>query len=70
MLGTCILPDKSRDKMCLLYLQTLENVKNYAFGAAMLAHLQNAIEDFSESLKGKRFVGDAAFLTVNINFMS
>ncbi|KAL6297246.1 hypothetical protein ACE6H2_005388 [Prunus campanulata] len=69
VLGTCILPDKSRDKVCLMYLHTLENVdnvKNYAFGAAMLAHLQNAIEDFSESPRSKRFCGDAAFLTVAI----
>ncbi|VVA20276.1 PREDICTED: serine/threonine-phosphatase 7 [Prunus dulcis] len=67
VLRTCILPDKSRDKVWLLYLHnTLENVKTYAFGAAMLAHLQNAIEDFSESPKSKRFVGDAAFLTVAI----
>ncbi|BBN69435.1 hypothetical protein Prudu_944S000100 [Prunus dulcis] len=66
VLGACILPDKSRDKVWLLYLHTLENVdnvKNYAFGAAMLAHLQNAIEGFSESPKSKRFCGDAAFLT-------
>ncbi|CAL8997675.1 unnamed protein product [Prunus brigantina] len=69
LLGACILPDKSRDKVCLMYLHTLENVdnvKNYAFGAAMLAHLQNAIEGFSESPKSKRFCGDAAFLTVAI----
>ncbi|CAB4297900.1 unnamed protein product [Prunus armeniaca] len=51
---------------CASYIFTLENVKNYAFGPAILARLQNAIEDFSESPKSKRFVGDAAFLTVAI----
>lgn len=68
VLGTTIIPGKTRDKVWLMYLHVLkdlENVKTYAIGAAVLAHLHDELDAMEKSKACyKRFNGDAAFLVV------
>lgn len=74
LLGSVVVPDYSRKYVHVIYLSLMENlqsIKDYAWGAALLAHLHFSLENFKQLYSPRRkniLMGHTFSLLVRNNF--